>query len=532
MAFRIRSVVLSAVLLLLASATLSAAEVGDARSFWVEDLGAAGGAATHIEVDTTLRAVGEHVDLYVADDVWPVILSEDERDRVMTPMETETPLGDGVGAYERCVALFGAPSDVDQDGKVLLVAYAFTTTNHDTFSARFEPYDVTDPFVVECVNLADTPCSNEAEVIFVDADPAGSTIMVGKMLAELQRIIHLEADADEGAWLVALMGELAKTATGCGDGPAVNGYLEDHVLPLMDEDNYDLGALGLFGIYLLERFGEDWVRGVVADPANGPDSVVSAIEAAESGLSFATLFGDWVGRTLTAMPNCGGAPFANLTLGVEAQDPADEDATVWVAHEPDAAFPVPTAESPRATADFVIGATSWRWLGGTLSVPGADSLTVRVDSEAAIELRVYTLRGAGEATTTTQLAADDDGAVLLDGDALWQRVIVAVANPTTASATVTLAATFDPEGGDEPEPVVEPGGGVDVPVVSQDVVEDLASAADTGGDEPVSKGGGGSCSAAGPGAVPLPLLLLAFGLAVLSGSRRGRRRFGGRDRRP
>ena len=488
------------------AASISAAELGEPRDFWVEDLGASQGAATHIEIPTTLQGVGDHIYLYVADNSWgPALFHEQQRDYVMGQFETDTLLGDGVGAYERSVALFGEPSDIDANGHLIIVAYAFSESVHPEFSARFETSDIAEDYMPECVNLADTACSNEGEIIFVDVAFAGSSILLSKMLYELQRVIHFRADAREGVWLEAIMGGLAGAANGHGDGPAMNGYLENHGDSFVVESEVDKGAAMLFGYYLYERFDEAFTRDLVADTDTGLASVETAIDQAEGGLTFATVFGDWVGRILTAMPAFGGEVLGNLPLE---------------AHDPDLAFPVPTADEPLATETVNIGATSWVWLGGTLSVPHAENLIVRIEADSPLEIRAFTLHGAGDMSTANPLPVKADGSVILEGNTLWQRIVLTVVNPSDTAVEATIEVEFTPEDVEQPEPVVEES---DTATHGPDVVsEDIATGAPDVGEEPKSSGGG-SCSTTGKAGGGASFLMLALlGLLAVARRRQGR----------
>ena len=149
------------------------------------------------------------------------------------------------------------------------------------------------------------PFSNEMEMITVSAevDQLDDPAFACTLAHEFQHVIQWAVDRDETTWLNEVFGLLACPLNGLEAGFAgfiLEAFAEapDVQLNAWGTDNDQLaaqyGASQLFGAYFLERFGEEGVRALAADPGNGLRGLDSALQALNAGLDGDRFFADWV----------------------------------------------------------------------------------------------------------------------------------------------------------------------------------------------------------------------------------------------
>ncbi|RMH43675.1 MAG: hypothetical protein D6694_06790, partial [Gammaproteobacteria bacterium] len=142
--------------------------------------------------------------------------------------------------------------------------------------------------------------SNEASMIYVNLDnvtPASDYYM--RLLAhEWQHVLQRRVDPNEELWLNEGMSELIATlATGPTNGLSQE-YQRHPDIPLLAWKQEDTplsayyGGAYLFLRYLLDRFGDNFLRMVIASPDNGIGGF--RIYLAEKGLDFASVYTDWI----------------------------------------------------------------------------------------------------------------------------------------------------------------------------------------------------------------------------------------------
>jgi immune inhibitor A len=123
--------------------------------------------------------------------------------------------------------------------------------------------------------------SNAAEMFLINADnsPLNDLYTYGVLAHEFQHMIHWYRDRNETSWLNEGMSELASLLNGYHYGGFARIYTSNPDLQLNDWPNDPnattphYGAGLLFVTYFLERFGKEATQALVADPANGLDSV-------------------------------------------------------------------------------------------------------------------------------------------------------------------------------------------------------------------------------------------------------------------
>ncbi len=145
------------------------------------------------------------------------------------------------------------------------------------------------------------PHSNQREMFYINMEAVspGSDRYLGLLAHELQHMIHWGQDRDEATWLNEGLSDLAASLAGYPqqDGSA---FLAATGTPLLEwqppgaDNAAHYAAAYLFVRYLHHRFGESFIRHLVAAPENGPNGVEAALAAVGAPASFDDIFLDWV----------------------------------------------------------------------------------------------------------------------------------------------------------------------------------------------------------------------------------------------
>ncbi|NOX62562.1 MAG: hypothetical protein GXP42_11560 [Chloroflexi bacterium] len=196
-------------------------------------------------------------------------------------------------------------------------------TNREFFGSEWSPGVDNDPrlHVLHAYNLGDTvagyyssadevssivnPFSNEKEMFYINLDnnEPGSRFYNATLAHEFQHMIHWNQDLNETTWLNEGASELATQLTGLfrsdtGLLPdqvfAENPDLQLNTWPDSEDSYAHYGAAYLFMNYFLSRFGEEATKALVADPANGMESVDDVLRQFGYDFGADDLFGDWV----------------------------------------------------------------------------------------------------------------------------------------------------------------------------------------------------------------------------------------------
>ncbi len=123
--------------------------------------------------------------------------------------------------------------------------------------------------------------SNAHEMFYVNADVQwlSDPYTLSVMAHELQHLIHGYHDPNEELWMNEGFSELATLLNGYSAGGFDSLFASNTDVQLNDwsvessYNSYHYGASFLFVTYLLERFGEDFTKALVADKLGGFDSI-------------------------------------------------------------------------------------------------------------------------------------------------------------------------------------------------------------------------------------------------------------------
>lgn len=129
--------------------------------------------------------------------------------------------------------------------------------------------------------------SNQHEMFFINLDTVANSVGTpyydGLLAHEFQHMVHDAVDPNEDTWLNEGLSELSRLLNGYADTGFAPSFLK---VPVTQLDTWEAngsntphyGAAYLFTTYFLQRFGDEAVRALVADPENGLTSVDDVLQ--------------------------------------------------------------------------------------------------------------------------------------------------------------------------------------------------------------------------------------------------------------
>ncbi len=231
--------------------------VGQTEKFWVQNVDT----NQNFQIDATLRYEGQHIYFWVENDV---SYSESELKQLGDTFDQKI--------YETDRQFFGSEWNpgIDNDPRLYIV---FAKGLGANLAGYFSSADSVHPLAHKY--------SNGHEMFLLNADnlTLGEQFTYSVLAHEFQHMIHWYRDRNETSWLNEGFSELAAFLNGYDVGGFDYLYMQDPDLQLNDWPNDPsatsphYGAGFLFTTYFLDRFGEDATKALVADQANGMDSV-------------------------------------------------------------------------------------------------------------------------------------------------------------------------------------------------------------------------------------------------------------------
>jgi len=165
------------------------------------------------------------------------------------------------------------------------------------------------------------PYSNEKEIFFINIGntPPGSDYYDGVLAHEFQHMIHWAVDANEESWMNEGLSEVAAFLNGFGPSGFAPFFLMNPDLQLTHWPegggagaNY--GAGFLFNTYYLDRFGQEALRELVANPLNGLAGVDDTLARIDAGVTADEFFVDWTLANLLNDPEAAGGLYSYASL--------------------------------------------------------------------------------------------------------------------------------------------------------------------------------------------------------------------------
>lgn len=232
-------------------------QIGDQASFWVNDMDT----NENSQVTATLRSITPHVYFWVESGV---NYDPQELTTIVDTFEQDI--------YPTTREFFGSEwsPGVDNDPHIYIL---YATGLGSSIAGYYSSADEYNPLVHEY--------SNGHEMFIFNAENSylSDPFTYGVLAHEFQHMIHWKVDRNETSWLNEGFSELSAFLNDYDPGGFDFLYTSNPDLQLNDwpddssQTSPHYGAGFLFTTYLLDRFGEEATRAVVANPLNGMESI-------------------------------------------------------------------------------------------------------------------------------------------------------------------------------------------------------------------------------------------------------------------
>ncbi|OLS16628.1 MAG: Neutral metalloprotease precursor [Candidatus Heimdallarchaeota archaeon LC_3] len=266
--------------------------INDTKLFWALDLRKDSNnyAEAYYQINATVVAISQYSYIFVETASAPFYSGENGQGESIASSFDQI--------YLKEVLFFGNPSDVDENGKIIIlilnilndgnnVAGFFSPLNWFPISENSEEIDF---------------YSNYADMIYIEKDFVLSSGLA-TLAHEFQHLIQFNTDDSEDIWLDEGLSMYAEKLTGH------DGTINDYVKNVAEGfgNNIDLsltyweyseiahyGASYLFLLYLSDRFGKNIISQISRDINNqGMESIEKNLKSINTGINISDIFQDW-----------------------------------------------------------------------------------------------------------------------------------------------------------------------------------------------------------------------------------------------
>jgi immune inhibitor A len=270
---------------------------GDTRTFWVRD-----NSTTEFKLITArLMLVSDHAYFW-----------QDVDSKALNAINQEATAEDWAAAgksfdksYEQVRAIFGSEESPGLDGDLRLFVI-----HSDSVGKAGGYFNETDqlPAVVEAH-------SNEGQYFFISntmSSGIASDYYKEVLAHEFQHMVQKNVDPDEEGWLNEGFSMLAQQVAGMRGDNWLNEYLiqPDQSLLQWSKNPSDYGQSYLYLDYMYEQLGEDFIKALSADSANGAVSIDQTLVKFNSPRSTDALYTDAISAAFFNDPTLQNGQFA------------------------------------------------------------------------------------------------------------------------------------------------------------------------------------------------------------------------------
>jgi hypothetical protein len=272
---------------------------GDAHTWWATNQNPTDPYYyTEYQVASHCRAVGNNCYIFVADSLWTSAVDQAAVNSMLAAFETSTPADPSKGIFQLDTTYFGDPPDADGDPKIIILILdirdGFSGSGGYVAGYFYQINEYTEADVQ--LNLGPNRHSNEAEIYYVDANPAnlktpsGISGAASTTAHEFQHMIHWNYDDSEISFVNEGMSESASMLCGYGlRSPSLyydNANVDFLSWNLSGNPLRDYSRAAIFSWYLIEQFGSSLTKFIVQNTAHGITGYNNAFVAASSPLRF------------------------------------------------------------------------------------------------------------------------------------------------------------------------------------------------------------------------------------------------------
>ncbi|MFG6113995.1 peptidase M6 [Halobacillus sp. MO56] len=251
----------------------------------------------------TLRSEGEHVEIWVANDLSfpegdprePHVVTQEQVDKLTAEFDNNI--------YPTDTEFFGTPDSHDGTDAVLedlgIVPEGYYQGEGDKIvmlvdNIQDDNYeDPTYPFFVAGFYWSTLEMYVDRNIITIDTnnwEERLESTFYGTTIHELQHLIHDDNDSDETSWLNEGMSTFSEFLGGYGiDEGSINFLLDHPENSLTNWDEHvraetgpetiaDYGLVQLFTLYNYEQFGQEFIRSVATSELNSIESYEKALK--------------------------------------------------------------------------------------------------------------------------------------------------------------------------------------------------------------------------------------------------------------
>lgn len=235
--------------------------VGTERTFFVPDFRS----MQQYTVSAVLRGVGNFCYVFVEDTEWNTRVTTATVQAIIRAFDAAVPMDPQRGIYLTLTEHFGAPPDIDGNGRIILLLLNIRDNDHTgQYTAGFFNSADQNRGVLRQPGFRGFPIrSNEAEILYIDTHPLNpnSETAHNVIAHEFQHIINWRHDAKEATWVDEGCAEYASFLCGYSLQEHVTAFEKTPSVSLTtwSEERGDLlahyGAAFLWMLHLHEQYG-------------------------------------------------------------------------------------------------------------------------------------------------------------------------------------------------------------------------------------------------------------------------------------
>lgn len=274
--------------------------VGTERTFFAPDFRS----RQQYTVSAVLRGVGRFCYVYVEDAEWERRVTPRTVDTIIHAFDEATPAGQR-GIYPTLTDVFGAPPDIDGNGRVILlllnVRDAADIRGNYT-AGFFSPADQGRGVRRNPGFRGLVVRSNVADMLYIDTFPLNinSEAAHNVIAHELQHLIHWRHDSREAIWVDEGCADYASFLCGYTSHEHIAAFEKNPSVSLTAWPQESGGAMPHYGaaflwmLYLHERYGGvETLRHIVQHSGISMNGILTVLGERGHPVTMPTLFSDW-----------------------------------------------------------------------------------------------------------------------------------------------------------------------------------------------------------------------------------------------